>query len=49
MHPWVGLRVANALNSFLPVDVQANLGAPDFGNFYNSPSGNTASTSGFEK
>ena len=37
MHPWVGLRVANALNSFLPVDVQANLGAPDFGNFYNSP------------
>ena len=37
MHPWVGLRVANSLNSFLPVDVQANLGAPDFGNFYNSP------------
>ena len=37
MHPWVGLRVANALNSFLPVDVQSNLGAPDFGNFYNSP------------
>ena len=37
MHPWVGLRVANALNSFLPVDVQANLSAPDFGRFYNSP------------
>ena len=37
VHPWVGLRVANALNSFLPVDVQANLGSPDFGHFYNSP------------
>jgi hypothetical protein len=37
VHPWVGLRVANALNSFLPVDVQANTGASDFGHFYNSP------------
>ena len=37
MHPWVGLRVANALNSFLPVDVQANLGARRLRHFYNSP------------
>ena len=37
VHPWVGLRVANALNSFLPLDVQANTGASDFGHFYNSP------------
>ncbi len=37
VHAWVGIRFANALNSFLPVDVQANQGAPDFGNFYNSP------------
>jgi len=37
VHAWVGIRFANALNSFLPVDVQANQGAPDFGHFYNSP------------
>jgi hypothetical protein len=37
VHPWVGLRVANALDSFLPVDVQANLGSPNFGQFSNSP------------
>jgi hypothetical protein len=37
VHAWVGIRFANALNSFLPADVQANQGAPDFGNFYNSP------------
>jgi hypothetical protein len=36
IHPWVGLRVSNALNSFLPADVQANLGSPAFGSFYNS-------------
>jgi len=35
-HPWVGLRVSNALNSFLPSDVQANIGSPAFGSFYNS-------------
>jgi len=34
--PWVGVRVWNALNSFLPTDVQANLGSPSFGQFYNS-------------
>ncbi len=35
-HPWIGLHVSNALNSFLPADVQANLGSPAFGEFYNS-------------
>ncbi|MEP7309098.1 MAG: TonB-dependent receptor [Acidobacteriota bacterium] len=34
--PWVGVRVWNALDSFLPTDVQANLGSPSFGRFYNS-------------
>ena len=34
--PWVGVRVWNALDSFLPTDVQANLGSPAFGQFYNS-------------
>jgi hypothetical protein len=34
--PWIGVRVWNALNSFLPVDVQSNLGSPNFGTFYNS-------------
>ena len=36
LHPWIGLRVSNALNSFLPADVQTNLGSPAFGDFYNS-------------
>jgi hypothetical protein len=36
LHPWLGLRVSNALNSFLPADVQANTGSPAFGTFYNS-------------
>jgi len=35
-HPWLGLRVSNALNSFLPADVQANLDSPAYGSFYNS-------------
>src|SRR5215813_12709991 len=34
--PWIGVRVWNALDSFLPVDVQSNLGSPNFGKFYNS-------------
>ena len=34
--PWIGVRADNALNSFLPMDVQANLGSPVFGTFYNS-------------
>ena len=34
--PWIGIRAYNALDSFLPVDVQANLGSPAFGTFYNS-------------
>jgi carboxypeptidase family protein/TonB-dependent receptor-like protein len=36
LHPWMGVRVSNALNSFLPGDVQANLSSPAFGSFYNS-------------
>jgi hypothetical protein len=28
--------VSNALNSFLPSDVQADIGSPAFGSFYNS-------------
>ena len=34
--PWVGVRVNNAFNAFLPTDVQANTSSPFFGNFYNS-------------
>jgi hypothetical protein len=34
--PWLGIRAVNALNSFLPADVQANIGSPAFGSFYNS-------------
>jgi TonB dependent receptor-like, beta-barrel/Carboxypeptidase regulatory-like domain len=36
LRPWIGVRVWNALNAFLPNDVQANLGSPAFGSFYNS-------------
>ena len=35
-HPWIGVRVTNALDAFLPVDVQANISSPAFGSFYNS-------------
>ncbi len=34
---WIGVRAYNALNSFLPVDVQSNIASPNFGGFYNSP------------
>ena len=34
--PWIGVRAYNALNSFLPSDVQANIGSKAFGTFYNS-------------
>jgi hypothetical protein len=36
LQPWIGVRVWNALASFLPTDVQANLGSPAFGSFYSS-------------
>jgi hypothetical protein len=36
VHPWIGLRVSNALNAFLPADVVANVGSPAFGTFLNS-------------
>lgn len=35
-NPWIGVRVSNALNAFLPSDVQNNIGSPAFGSFYNS-------------
>ena len=34
--PWIGVRVDNALNAWLPSDVQANISSPAFGTFYNS-------------
>ena len=34
--PWIGVRVDNALQAFLPSDVQANISSPAFGTFYNS-------------
>ena len=36
LQPWVGVRADNAFRAFLPTDVQANLGSPAFGGFYNS-------------
>ena len=34
--PWIGVRAYNALNAFLPTDVQSNISAPSFGSLYNS-------------
>ena len=34
--PWIGVRMYNAFDSFIPADVQANLSSPAFGRFYNS-------------
>jgi Carboxypeptidase regulatory-like domain/TonB dependent receptor len=34
--PWIGVRVWNVFDAFLPVDVQSNLGSPQYGSFYNS-------------
>ena len=36
LQPWLGLRVSNALDSFLPADVYANTGSAQFGMFANS-------------
>lgn len=36
LRPWVGVRVDNALNAWLPSDVQNNVSSPAFGTFYNS-------------
>lgn len=36
LRPWIGVRVDNALGSFLPSDVQANISSPAFGTFYNT-------------
>lgn len=35
-NPWVGVRVTNLLNAFLPTDVQSNIASPAFGSLYNS-------------
>ncbi len=34
--PWIGMRVDNALDSWLPSDVQANTTSPAFRTFYNT-------------
>jgi hypothetical protein len=34
--PWIGVRAYNALNSFNPSEVQANIASPAFGGLYNS-------------
>jgi Carboxypeptidase regulatory-like domain/TonB dependent receptor len=36
LRPWFGVRVWNALNAWLPTDVQNNLASPAYGTFYNS-------------
>jgi hypothetical protein len=36
LEPWIGIRAYNALNAFLPMDVQANIASPVFGSLYNS-------------
>ncbi|MGE3509492.1 MAG: TonB-dependent receptor [Vicinamibacterales bacterium] len=36
LRPWVGVRVDNALQAWLPADVQANVTSPLYGTFYNS-------------
>jgi hypothetical protein len=33
--PWIGVRLTNALGTFLPDDVQNNTGSPYFGTFFN--------------
>ncbi len=36
LRPWIGVRIDNAFNAWLPSDVQANVTSPAFGTFYNS-------------
>jgi hypothetical protein len=36
LEPWIGFVFVNALNSFIPVDVQRNVASPRFGSFYSS-------------
>ena len=36
LQPWMGVRVNDAFNTFLPADVQANISSPAFGSLYNS-------------
>ena len=32
--PWIGVRAYTLLNTFAPIDVQANLASAAFGSFY---------------
>ncbi len=34
--PWLGLGIVNALGSFAPRDVQANVTSPEYGSYYNT-------------
>jgi hypothetical protein len=36
MEPWIGVRIWNSFNTFLPWDVQAKIRSSAFGTFYNS-------------
>ena len=36
LDPWIGVRIWNSFDTFLPWDVQANTGSSNFGRFYNS-------------
>lgn len=36
LQPWFGVRIDNALQAWLPSDVQANVSSPAYGTFYNS-------------
>lgn len=36
LRPWIGIRIDNALNSWLPIDVQRNVSSPAYGTFYNN-------------
>lgn len=35
-HPWIGFRVDNVFDAWLPSDVQANISSPAYGTFYNT-------------
>jgi hypothetical protein len=36
LQPWIGVKAYNALNAFLPADIQNNVTSPAFGSLYNS-------------
>ncbi len=47
--PWIGVRLTNALNQFLPEEVQNNTGSPYFGGFYTSEPRRLRLTARFER